>query len=515
MERYSNWSRQLILLSLTVAVCVLAVVMLRPSARSAPVAALRPTEQAPTSTEVAAPPSSDPVSGGTDSLTPARDERSDVNDLRTANLCPELAYGAGTRDDLWARKERASIDTVGRYAPYIAVVTVTGKERRRAEAERCVLVDTERPSPDRLTYQRVHLRTEWVLADKIGVPEDADYWYYYGGGIEVPLLHTGNRYLVFGWPTFYIVDGNLRGERRPDVMMLSWVFPIDGGDRVIEPSGGRTPLPQAAASLGKLAATEPAMPRKEALGYAEGLAHTFGEAGPKLLELSLHTSREQRDRLRALGGHGPTYTYADHDTAGDAQVWLARMEITFWPSALPAATGGVVVRAPTRGWMYALLNARTGDSLEEGFRTREDTIGQALPARSPIDCIPTAPGIVIPLRTPGDPDSGSSISYGTPSVPPKLTREQAIKAARIDPARCPNGPFVTARYVLTSAPGGVGGLGDRPVWIVSVVGMSMYGSGGGVMNGPQPVRTGRDANRELNIIIDAKTGENYGSYTYR
>ncbi len=508
MGRYPNWPRHLIKFGLTVALCALAVAMLRPSGRPDLnlVVALPPT---------ATPASSDTMSTRMDRGTPTPDGKRSADDRATANLCPELAYGAGTRDDLWARKEPASIQTVGRYSPYIAVVTVTGKERGRASAEMCVPVETERPSSDRLTYQRVHLRTEWVLADKIGVPEDADYWYYYGGGIDVPLVHTGNRYLVFGWPTFYIVNGDLAGERSPEVMMLSWIFPIDSRDRVIESSGGHTPLPQAAARLGELAGIEPALPRKEALEHAESLAHAFGEAKPELLEISLGTFGKQRDRLTMLGGDGPTYTYRDHDTADEAEVWLARMEITFWPSVLPAATGGVVVRTPTRGWMYTLLDARTGDSLEEGFRTREDTIGEALPAGSPIDCIPTAPGIVIPLRTPGDPDTESGISYETPSSLPKLKREQAIKAARIDPARCPDGPLVTARYVLTSAPGGDSEVADRVVWVVSVVGMPMYGSGGAVMNGPQPVRTGRDANRELNIIIDAKTGENYGSYTYR
>ncbi len=146
---------------------------------------------------------------------------------------------------------------------------------------------------------------------------------------------------------------------------------------------------------------------------------------------------------------------------------------------------------------------------------------------------PFSEPISVLTRTPHD--EGGGPDYSLPTKPPKITRQQAIDAARKTGLVPPDARPDRVNYVLASFPDPahhthelkVAGILDKypngftniPVWIVTFRGLNMPALGnfalfatptpGSATPHPLPV------NHELNLIISADTGVCMGAFTYR
>ena len=107
------------------------------------------------------------------------------------------------------------------------------------------------------------------------------------------------------------------------------------------------------------------------------------------------------------------------------------------------------------------------------------------------------------------------IRYETPNVPPVITDAQAIQAARDrKPRLADQATSIATRYVLfsndqyfiTDATGQKHLVWQRvPAWVVTFTGVNLPSRGGD----PDAV------NHEVNIVIDARTGEYLQLFSYR
>jgi hypothetical protein len=116
--------------------------------------------------------------------------------------------------------------------------------------------------------------------------------------------------------------------------------------------------------------------------------------------------------------------------------------------------------------------------------------------------------------------------YAQPTELPAISEEEAIAFARqtpgagVDLSTWPREQFSASYVLLTDLSiTGANDLGtpiarDQPVWIVTVHGLAMPASGPAPLPGETPTPDTR-ANSELNIVIDAMTGEWIHSYTYQ
>jgi hypothetical protein len=96
-------------------------------------------------------------------------------------------------------------------------------------------------------------------------------------------------------------------------------------------------------------------------------AHAYGEHAPELIEDSLTTYHVARARV-ALGDKVET----PPALPDDAPVWFVRARGSFVDPhpmrAIDKRTGEVVPRQPKVGWMYSMIDAQTGRTLQSGFR---------------------------------------------------------------------------------------------------------------------------------------------------
>lgn len=97
----------------------------------------------------------------------------------------------------------------------------------------------------------------------------------------------------------------------------------------------------------------------------------------------------------------------------------------------------------------------------------------------------------------------TGIRYGHPTSPPKISREQAIQIVKaMHPELANEATQINAQYVLFS---------DHyffqnvPAWVISFEGLNL-GS-----HGPPPITF----NHELNVAINAQTGEYMEEFSYR
>ncbi len=100
-------------------------------------------------------------------------------------------------------------------------------------------------------------------------------------------------------------------------------------------------------------------------------AQAFGEREPQLLESTLTTYSEARNRVDPSGGQKPESPPVLPDAA---PVWFVRANGTFSaPHGMvqfDQKTGQRIPQKPKAGWMYTIIDAQTGKTLESGFRGR-------------------------------------------------------------------------------------------------------------------------------------------------
>lgn len=98
-------------------------------------------------------------------------------------------------------------------------------------------------------------------------------------------------------------------------------------------------------------------------------AQAFGEREPQLLESTLTTYSEARNRVDPSEGQKPESLPILPDAA---PVWLVRASGTFVaPHAMvqiDEKTGQRIPQKPRVGWMYTIIDAQTGKTLQSGFR---------------------------------------------------------------------------------------------------------------------------------------------------
>ncbi len=117
------------------------------------------------------------------------------------------------------------------------------------------------------------------------------------------------------------------------------------------------------------------------------------------------------------------------------------------------------------------------------------------------------------------------IRYGSPSSPPKITQQQAIQLATtwLGLPLAHQATHIHALYVLfsddqyysTDARGQKNYLYENvPAWVVILEGLNLPGSGGG-----RPAHGSNQNtikyNHEMNVVINAQSGEYMEAFTYR
>ena len=102
-----------------------------------------------------------------------------------------------------------------------------------------------------------------------------------------------------------------------------------------------------------------AVSRTAAIEFGRMRAASFGEADPALIDALVTTLSDARRRLASPDG-----TVKGSYKAGwgpDHLVWLVRMRGTFKPPHPPRPV------PPTEGWMYTVVDATTGQTIQSGF----------------------------------------------------------------------------------------------------------------------------------------------------
>ncbi len=104
--------------------------------------------------------------------------------------------------------------------------------------------------------------------------------------------------------------------------------------------------------------------RERAIEAGRSYAAALGEANPTLIDAVLTTQEDVRRRLQAADGTPSDGPYPRGSGISDnAAVWLVRMEGSFRPRSYP----GGELPPPKPGWMFAVLNAATGQSIGYGY----------------------------------------------------------------------------------------------------------------------------------------------------
>ncbi len=109
----------------------------------------------------------------------------------------------------------------------------------------------------------------------------------------------------------------------------------------------------------------------------------------------------------------------------------------------------------------------------------------------------------------------TGIRYGHPTSPPKISQEQAIQIVKTrHPELANEATSIVAQYVLFSNDNyyRVDAQGQNhyffqnvPAWVISFEGLNL------ASHGPPPITY----NHELNVVINAQTGEDMGEFSYR
>ena len=114
-----------------------------------------------------------------------------------------------------------------------------------------------------------------------------------------------------------------------------------------------------------------------AVEYGRMQAKAYGEENPVLVEAVETTLNEANARLNPDGNpaDGPVRPVVP----GDSPVWLVRMRGNFMPAhQAPPPPGAdptkvAANRGPREGWMFIVVDAQTGKSIESGFRVKRNS----------------------------------------------------------------------------------------------------------------------------------------------
>lgn len=141
---------------------------------------------------------------------------------------------------------------------------------------------------------------------------------------------------------------------------------------------------------------------------------------------------------------------------------------------------------------------------------------------------PTAQNVSLPLgpspsslETPGADLLDMGYVVKSTSSQPRITREAAIRAARGVPAAAPAQSVFATLIQLSSRPGtsvDATQLVGRPLWLITVQGVTIHRHGGSGLRGTAPaIETSTDptAHHELNVLVDASSGDIVEMFSYR
>lgn len=121
----------------------------------------------------------------------------------------------------------------------------------------------------------------------------------------------------------------------------------------------------------EVSVTDAVIGRERAIEIGRIHAVDLGEANPTLIDAVLTTQEDVRRRLQPPDGTPSDGPYPrGSGISDDAAVWLVRMEGSFRPRSYP---GGEL---PPResGWMFAVLNAATGETVGYGYEPEGSSI---------------------------------------------------------------------------------------------------------------------------------------------
>ena len=160
------------------------------------------------------------------------------------------------------------------------------------------------------------------------------------------------------------------------VAVLVAAYSGGAGRTAAEPGAGAPPLPTSGISVPTGVADLPSptaiptirvpLTREQVIEKGRMWASAMGEDNPVLIDVVLTTLADANSRLR----QSPTTSPADGAPEGlqglprEGRVWLVRMSGSFVPSSHP----GLREFAPERGWMFAVVNASTGQTIHYGYQ---------------------------------------------------------------------------------------------------------------------------------------------------
>lgn len=106
--------------------------------------------------------------------------------------------------------------------------------------------------------------------------------------------------------------------------------------------------------------------REQVIEKGRMWASAMGENNPVLLDVVLTTLNDANRRLRQSPDTSPADGAPEglQGLPGEGRVWLVRMSGSFVPSSHP----GMRESVPERGWMFAVVNAATGQTIHYGYQ---------------------------------------------------------------------------------------------------------------------------------------------------